>query len=99
MAHDVSANKFPCIIPNVILSGDNAVVIAMAVRSLPRAQRQKGIEIHARTPDGTSVAPILRGFSSFIVTLSAMNVAKNADGVENLVPVQRYTQLGILFFG
>jgi YjbE family integral membrane protein len=35
------------IIVNVILSGDNAVVIAMAVRSLPRQQRQKGIIIGA----------------------------------------------------
>jgi len=32
---------------NIILSGDNAVVIAMAVRSLPRQQRQKGIIIGA----------------------------------------------------
>jgi YjbE family integral membrane protein len=35
------------IIVNVILSGDNAVVIAMAVRSLPRSQRKKGIVIGA----------------------------------------------------
>jgi hypothetical protein len=27
-------------------------------------------------PDGTSVAPIFQAFSSFLVTLSAMNVAK-----------------------
>ena len=35
------------IIVNLILSGDNAVVIAMAVRSLARAQRRLGILIGA----------------------------------------------------
>jgi len=39
---------------NIILSGDNAVLIAMAVRGLPKEQRQKGIIF------GTAVAVILR---------------------------------------
>ena len=33
---------------DLILAGDNAVIIAMAVRSLPRKQRQKGILIGAK---------------------------------------------------
>ncbi len=46
---------------NVVLSGDNAVVIAMAVRSLPRAQRQKGILI------GAAGAVLLRIIMTFFV--------------------------------
>ena len=49
------------IIINVVLSGDNAVVIAMAVRSLPRAKRQKGILI------GTAGAVLLRIILTFFV--------------------------------
>jgi YjbE family integral membrane protein len=49
------------IIVNVILSGDNAVVIAMAVRSLPRAQRQKGILV------GAGGAVLLRIVLTFFV--------------------------------
>lgn len=45
---------------NVILSGDNAVVIAMAVRSLPPKQRQKGIIL------GTAGAVVLRIGLTFI---------------------------------
>ena len=39
------SSLFSIILINVVLSGDNAVVIAMAVRSLPRAQRQRGIPV------------------------------------------------------
>lgn len=49
------------IIINVVLSGDNAVVIAMAVRSLPRSQRQKGILI------GAAGAVVLRIILTFFV--------------------------------
>jgi YjbE family integral membrane protein len=42
------------IVIDIILSGDNAVVIAMAVQSLPADKRQKGIFI------GTAAAVILR---------------------------------------
>ena len=45
---------------NIILSGDNAVVIAMAVRSLPDKQRQRGIIL------GTAVAVILRIGLTFV---------------------------------
>ncbi len=44
---DFFSGLMTVIIVNIILSGDNAVVIAMAVRSLPRQQRQKGIIIGA----------------------------------------------------
>lgn len=45
---------------NIILSGDNAVVIAMAVRSLPRKERQWGIIL------GTAGAVILRTGLTFV---------------------------------
>lgn len=44
---------------NIILSGDNAVLIAMAVRSLPRDQRKKGIIF------GSAVAVVLRVILTF----------------------------------
>jgi YjbE family integral membrane protein len=49
------------ILINIVLSGDNAVVIAMAVRSLPREKRQKGILL------GTAGAVILRIILTFFV--------------------------------
>jgi YjbE family integral membrane protein len=49
------------IVINIVLSGDNAVVIAMAVRSLPRAQRQKGILV------GAAGAVVLRVILTFFV--------------------------------
>lgn len=47
------------IVINLILSGDNAVVIAMAVRSLPRKQRVQGVAF------GSAVAVILRVVLTF----------------------------------
>lgn len=44
---------------DLILAGDNAVIIAMAVRSLPRKQRQKGILI------GSGAAVLLRVVLTF----------------------------------
>ena len=44
---------------DLILAGDNAVIIAMAVRSLPRKQRQKGILI------GAGAAVLLRVVLTF----------------------------------
>lgn len=44
---------------NIILSGDNAILIAMAVRSLPRRQRMQGILF------GSAVAIILRIILTF----------------------------------
>jgi len=46
---------------DLILAGDNAVVIAMAVRSLPLAQRKKGILL------GAGAAVILRIILTFFV--------------------------------
>jgi YjbE family integral membrane protein len=58
---DFLSGLISVIIVNVILSGDNAVVIAMAVRSLPRSQRQKGIII------GAAGAVLLRIVLTFFV--------------------------------
>ncbi len=55
------SSLFSIIMINIVLSGDNAVVIAMAVRSLPRAQRQKGILI------GAAGAVLLRIVLTFFV--------------------------------
>ena len=55
------------ILVNVILSGDNAVVIAMAVRSLPRADRRRGIII------GAAGAVIIRIVLTFFVS-SMLNI-------------------------
>jgi YjbE family integral membrane protein len=48
---------------NIILSGDNAVLIAMAVRGLPKDQRKKGVIF------GTAAAVILRVVLTFFVAL------------------------------
>ena len=53
---------FSIVIIDLILAGDNAVVIAMAVRSLPRAQRRKGILF------GSAAAVLLRVFATFFVS-------------------------------
>jgi YjbE family integral membrane protein len=50
------------IIIDLILAGDNAVVIAMAVRSLPREQRRKGIVF------GSAAAVLLRVLLTFFVS-------------------------------
>ena len=55
------ASALNIIIINLILSGDNAVVIAMAVRSLPRRQRQWGIAL------GAGAAVVLRVVLTFFV--------------------------------
>ena len=48
---------------NLILSGDNAVLIAMAVRNLPKEQRMRGIGF------GTAVAVVLRVVLTWFVAL------------------------------
>jgi YjbE family integral membrane protein len=53
------ARALNIIIINLILSGDNAVVIAMAVRSLPRRQRLWGIAL------GAGAAVVLRVILTF----------------------------------
>jgi YjbE family integral membrane protein len=52
---------FSIVIIDLILAGDNAVVIAMAVRSLPKEQRKKGIMF------GAGAAVLLRVILTFFV--------------------------------
>jgi YjbE family integral membrane protein len=60
---------------DLILAGDNAVVIAMAVRSLPRKQRTRGIAF------GAGVAVILRVALTFFASqLLQINFIKFAGG-------------------
>lgn len=53
---------FSIVIIDLILAGDNAVVIAMAVRSLPSSQRRKGILL------GAGAAVVLRVLATFFVS-------------------------------
>lgn len=50
------------VIIDLILAGDNAVVIAMAVRSLPKEQRKKGIIF------GAGAAVLLRVIATFFIS-------------------------------
>lgn len=64
------------IVIDLILAGDNAVVIAMAVRSLPRHQRQWGIIL------GAGAAVLLRVVLTFFVSqLLIISFVKLAGGV------------------
>ena len=56
---DFIVGFFSIILINLILSGDNAVVIALAVRSLPRKQRIRGIAF------GSALAVVLRVILTF----------------------------------
>jgi len=70
------ANIFSIIVVNLVLSGDNAVLIAMAVRNLPRDQRQKGILF------GTGLAVVLRIVLTFFVSmLLGISFVKLAGGL------------------
>jgi YjbE family integral membrane protein len=61
---------------NVLLSGDNAIVIALACRRLPSRQRTAGIVL------GTAAALLLRlVFASVVVTLMLIPWVKMAGGV------------------
>jgi YjbE family integral membrane protein len=55
------SSLFSIVIIDLILAGDNAVVIAMAVRSLPHEQRKKGIIF------GAGAAVLLRVMLTFFV--------------------------------
>ena len=61
---------------DLILAGDNAVVIAMAVRSLPKAQRKKGIICGA----GAAIAlrVVLTFFIAQLLTISFLKLAGGA---------------------
>lgn len=61
---------------NVLLSGDNAVIIAMACRSLPQRQRVRGIAI------GAAAAVLLRlAFTGIIARLLELPYVKIAGGL------------------
>lgn len=67
---------FSIIIIDLILAGDNAVVIAMAVKSLPPKQKMKGIII------GAAVAVILRVILTFFVSqMLLINYLKIIGGI------------------
>ena len=60
---------------NLVLSGDNAVVIAMAARALPHEQRRKGIIF------GAAVALLMRiVFTFFVAELLGMNYVRLIGG-------------------
>ena len=64
------------VIIDLILAGDNAVVIAMAVRSLPSEQRKKGIFF------GAGAAVLLRVVATFFVAqLLQINYLKIIGGL------------------
>jgi len=64
------------VIIDLVLAGDNAVVIAMAVRSLPREHRKKGIIF------GAGAAVLLRvALTFFVAQLLQVNYIKLAGGI------------------
>ncbi|MDI6745355.1 MAG: TerC family protein [Thermodesulfovibrionales bacterium] len=67
---------FSIVIIDLILAGDNAVVIAMAVRSLPAEQRKKGIFY------GAGAAVLLRVIATFFVAqLLTISFIKLVGGI------------------
>ena len=67
---------FSIVIIDIILAGDNAVVIAMAVRSLPKEQRGKGIIY------GSAAAVVFRVVLTFFVAqLLKMSYVKLVGGI------------------
>ena len=65
---------------NVLLSGDNAIVIALACRNLPKKQRFTGMVL------GTGVALLLRLiFATIVSTLMLLPYVKIAGGARALL--------------
>jgi len=72
---DFLARLASIVMIDLILAGDNAVVIAMAVRSLPRQQRRRGILF------GAGAAVLLRViFTFFVAQLLLISFVKLAGG-------------------
>jgi YjbE family integral membrane protein len=70
------ASLFSIVLIDLLLAGDNAVVIAMAVRSLPKHQRRKGIVF------GALAAVLLRVILTFFVAqLLRMSYVKLVGGL------------------
>ncbi len=64
------------VVIDLVLAGDNAVVIAMAVRSLPQEQRKRGLLF------GAAAAVLLRVFATvFVAQLLNIGFVKLAGGV------------------
>jgi len=73
---DFASRLISIVIIDLILAGDNAVVIAMAVRSLPSEQRKKGILF------GAGAAVLLRVILTFFVAqMLQINFLKLTGGV------------------
>jgi YjbE family integral membrane protein len=67
---------FSIVIIDLILAGDNAVIIAMAVRSLPREQRRQGIIY------GSAAAVVLRvALTFFVAQLLTASYVKLIGGI------------------
>jgi YjbE family integral membrane protein len=67
---------FSIVLIDLLLAGDNAVVIAMAVRGLPKGQRRKGIIY------GSVVAVLLRVLLTFFVAqILSLSYVKLAGGI------------------
>jgi len=67
---------FSIVLIDLILAGDNAVVIAMAVRSLPKEQRRKGILY------GSAAAVLLRIVLTFFVAqMLSLSYVKLVGGI------------------
>jgi YjbE family integral membrane protein len=67
---------FSIVLIDLILAGDNAVVIAMAVRSLPKKQRMKGILY------GSAAAVLLRvALTFFVAQMLSMSYVKLVGGI------------------
>ncbi len=79
MALDVQALIWPIIQIiwiNVVLSGDNAVVIALACRSLPEKQRRLGVAL------GTAAAIVLRiALTAIIVEILLLPYVRIVGGI------------------
>ena len=70
------SSLFSIVVIDLILAGDNAVVIAMAVRALPKVQRRKGIIY------GSLAAVLLRVFLTFFVArLLSLSYVKLVGGI------------------
>ncbi len=79
------------IIIDLVLAGDNAVVIAMAVRVLPKAQRLKGITF------GAGAAVVLRVILTFFAAqLLQISYVKLAGGIVILwIAVKLFLEAGV----
>jgi len=70
------SSLFSIVLIDLLLAGDNAVVIAMAVRALPKEQRRKGIIF------GSLAAVLLRvSLTFFVAQLLAMSYVKLIGGI------------------